>query len=357
MLIYENDGLCYKETKTGKGRKMCTKSGCIHNTPECMAWFDFGVSIEEIYVYHEKLYLIGISQTSIVLFRCDMDGTNHERICEISGLKDNYSSISANSFLKTDTGVYVSVTANDASNTEVLENGVMSDAPGIARLFYIDFESEKASAIHDFEECYQCFLYFQNVSEDEIFFEFQGNTAPYEELYDLETGELKKEDTTDISYVGVYNISKDTVRKFEDRKIGDYIGYDGTNTYVAEMDDKINLTGKVISINYKTNERKEIIVDELKENKTGYSTKITLLEDGFALNTQKDDNIPGEIILFDKEWNPVQKVKNSKWYIVGEYNDIYTLRGNTASDYMGAYVYKEDIKKVNRKAVRLSGEE
>ena len=40
VLYYENDGLCYKNIKNGKGRKLCTKAGCVHNNDECMARFD-----------------------------------------------------------------------------------------------------------------------------------------------------------------------------------------------------------------------------------------------------------------------------------------------------------------------------
>ena len=55
VLYYENDGLCYKNIKNGKGRKLCTKAGCVHNNDECMARFDPDVIIEQMYVLDHKL--------------------------------------------------------------------------------------------------------------------------------------------------------------------------------------------------------------------------------------------------------------------------------------------------------------
>lgn len=352
MLIYEDDGLRLWDMKTGKGSMLCTKTGCKHNSDDCMSRFSSNVSISEIYSYEQKLYLIGNSQNAIILYRCDMDGSNHEEVCNLSPDKGAYGTIAWTSYLRDKNGIYIAVTVNDESNMEVLEDGSMSDVPGMARLFYLDLSTKKFTKLHDFNPCYQCFLNLKYLIDDTLCFTFEGDESPYEELYDL-NGKLVKEDKTALSYVGIYQISKKAVHEIKDGMTGSLVGQDGSEIYVAEITDG-KLTGNILGLDRQGHTKSTFSLDMIK-NLSAIQARVSLLEDGFVVNIQKEeDSTDGKIIFLDHEGRKLQTVEHCQWFISGEYEDTYLLSRNVVTGWVRAYIPKNAITNFNKKAVSIS---
>lgn len=355
VLYYENDGLCYKNIKNGKGRKLCTKAGCVHNNDECMARFDPDVIIEQMYVLDHKLYLVGYSQDSVVLYRCDVDGNNHETVSRNSVAAKSYSDIFWMSCLKKDQVVYIGVTVQDSSETKVLKDGSMSDAPGIARFFSLDLKSGRMKELYSFKKSYQCFLNLQYVDQDKLFFEYQGNKLPYEKIIKNENNDGGGGET-DLSAVYALDLQKNSLKMLKGRKLDDLVGFDGQDCYINIFDNSQKMTGIIQKINCKTNRQTRVYADDIKGTEIG-SGKVYLLQNGFAVNLQKENDEMGQVIILNKKGKKIKRINSAKWFIVGEYKGVYLLSRNAVVDRVSAYISKKDIEKMNMKVVELNGEE
>ena len=353
VLFYEEDGICYKNVKNGKGRKLCTKAGCTHNSDNCMARFEADVIIDQMYVLDHKLYLVGHSQDSVVLYRCDVDGSNHETVSRNSVATKSYSDIFWMSCFKKDQVVYIGVTVQDSSETKVLKDGSMSDAPGIAKLFLLDLKSGKMKELYSFKRSYQCFLNLQYVDQDKLYFEYQGNRLPYEKIMKQENSDGEE---TDLSAVYAFDLQENLLKMLKGRKLEDLVGFDGRNYYINVFDDSQKMTGIIQKVDSKTNRQSRVCVDDIKGTEIG-AGKIYLLQNGFAVNLQKEDDETGQVIILNKKGKKIKQIDSAKWFIVGEDKGVYLLSRNAVVDRVSAYVSKKDIEKMNMKVVELNGEE
>ena len=308
-----------------------------------------------MYVLDHKLYLVGHSQDSVVLYRCDVDGNNHETVSRNSVATKSYSDIFWMSCLKKDQVVYIGVTVQDSSETKVLKDGSMSDAPGIARFFSLDLKSGKMKELYSFKKSYQCFLNLQYVDQDKLFFEYQGNKLPYEKI-------IKKENNdggggeTDLSAVYALDLQKNSLKMLKGRKLDDLVGFDGQDCYINIFDNSQKMTGIIQKINCKTNRQTRVYADDIKGTEIG-SGKVYLLQNGFAVNLQKENDEMGQVIILNKKGKKIKRINSAKWFIVGEYKGVYLLSRNAVVDRVSAYISKKDIEKMNMKVVELNGEE
>lgn len=186
-------------------------------------------------------------------------------------------------------------------------------------------------------------------------FEYQGNKLPYEKI-------IKNENNgggggeTDLSAVYALDLQKNSLKMLKGRKLDDLVGFDGQDCYINIFDNSQKMTGIIQKINCKTNRQTRVYADDIKGTEIG-SGKVYLLQNGFAVNLQKENDEMGQVIILNKKGKKIKRINSAKWFIVGEYKGVYLLSRNAVVDRVSAYISKKDIEKMNMKVVELNGEE
>lgn len=347
--VLSSEGLLYY---TNMSKKMtvplCTKAGCEHNTENCTACYlsnnDF------MYPYQEKMYLGCKADKYLEFFRTNLDGSDRERIATYSF--DDV--ISETQYLQVDSKVYIAVAIEPASRMEISDDGNCYDVPVYWELLCFDLDTKRYKKIGTLEgEYYGYSIYLRYLERNRIYYEFDGRTLPWEDMYHPETGKLLKPDLQKNEINGVASINLETGQiQQEDRyETGDYIGTEeGINYFLEYQKDHI-LSGD-IRLEQNAMEQKKIHIKNL-EQKEGI---LYLLHDHFVLNEEGEDKRKGKISFFDRSGNQEYVIENVDKYIIGEWGSyciVCSFVHPQGMSGMGSYIKKKDIKQLQSKAVGI----
>ena len=138
-----------------------------------------------------------------------------------------------------------------------------------------------------------------------------------------------------------------------------------SETYIEQLDlfnvnnkkkNNVNVQKAIDEIRKKYGDNSIVYADDIKGTEIG-SGKVYLLQNGFAVNLQKENDEMGQVIILNKKGKKIKRINSAKWFIVGEYKGVYLLSRNAVVDRVSAYISKKDIEKMNMKVVELNGEE
>ncbi len=349
---YTCNGLIYyTNLEKGISQPLCSIPDCLHNSDECMAFFSTSFAEEFLYCFEGKLYAGGSdANNSLCFYRCDLDGSNHEKIAEVpvDGAVDI-----ANCYVD-GSDVYIAVILKDNSDVKVMENGFMTDAPAVGEIWCFHSETHEFKRIYSFSEnAYQVNLNIRYIRDEKCYYEYCGQEVPMEQVYDVETGEALDSDYEKYEFEEVGTIDLNTGKReiMERYRMGDYIGCkDGLYYYYDEAE-----SGDIRVEDYENGSEKKIHISEM-EGENYWNCSIFLTGNGLVVNEQEWMADTGRMLFYDWNGNKKSAVENSSLFVVGEYQDFYLLNSN-GMDMAEAYVLKKDIDKINKKAVYLWNEE
>lgn len=348
QVLFSNGMLYYTNMAKKVTVPLCTTADCEHNTEECTAVY--ACNNDFMYPYQGKMYLGCTAHKDLEFFRTNLDGSEREKIATYS-LGDV---ISYTEYILVESKLYIAVAVEDTSQMKITDEGSCSDVPIHWELLCFDLELgayEKIAALG--EEYYQHNLYFRNLEGNRLYYEFEGQKIPLEEMYDQKSGELKDPKFRDLEIEGVASIDLDTGKiQIEDQYVTrDYIGSEEGITYFLEYQEDHILSGD-IRLERNGTEQKKIHIKDL-EQKEGV---LCLLQDHFVFNEEGENEGEGRISFFDRSGNLEFKIENVENYVIGEWGPYYVLSSFVippGDSHMNSYIKKKDIKQLQTKAVGL----
>lgn len=346
--VLSSEGLLYY---TNMSKKMtvplCTRAGCEHNTDDCTACYmsnnDF------MYPYQGNMYLGCMADKYLEFFRTNLDGSGREKIATY--YFDDV--ISETQYLQVDSKVYIAVAIESASRMEITDDGTCYDVPVYWELLCFDLNSAKYEKVGAIEgEYYGYSMYLRYLEGNRIYYEFDGRTLPWDEMYHPETGKLLKPELRENEIEGVASINLDTGQiRVEDRyETGDYVGTESGISYFLEYQNDHILSGDIRLENSGIGQEKIHIKD--LEQKEGI---LHILKDHFVFNEVREEQ-RGRISFFDRSGNSEFVLENVDKYILGEWESYYIICSIVlpqGMSCMSSYIKKKDIKQLQTKAVRL----
>lgn len=345
-----SDLIYYANLEKGISQPLCSIPDCLHNTEDCMAQFSFTFMHQFLYCFDGKLYVGGSEGNDLCFYRCDIDGSNHEKVSAVSMDGE----LGLTNFYVHDSCVYITTVIPDNSKVKVLENGFMTDAPSTAELWCYDLETLQFEHIYTFSQvAYQINLNVRYIRDGKCYYEYAGQELPQEELYDLETGEIidPEYEKYEFEEVGVIDLTTRQREITEDYQFGDYIGCrEGMYYYTAR-----DVYGDIRVEDYVNGTEERIHISEM-EGENFWNCSVFLTGDGLVVNEQKWMADTGRILFYDRNGNQTYVMENSSMFIIGDYQNFYLLNSNSVNT-VEAYVLKEDIDKINKKTVYLWKEE
>lgn len=347
--VLSSNGMLYYTNMSKKITvPLCTRAGCDHNTEECTAFYmcnnDF------MYPYQGKMYLGCTAHKDLEFFCTNLDGSEREKIATYS-LGDV---ISYTEYMLVESRLYIAVAVEDTSQMKITEEGRCSDVPIHWELLCFDLEVGKYEKIATLgEKYYQHNLYFRNLEDNRLYYEFEGQKIPLEEMYDQESGELKDPQYRDLEIEGVASIDLSTGKiQIEDQYVTrDYIGSEDGISYFLEYQKDHILSGD-IRLERNGIEQGKIHIKDL-EQKEGV---LCLLQDHFVFNEEGEGEREGRISFFDRSGNLEFEIENVDNYVIGEWGPYYVLCSYVIPPgdcHMGSYINKKDIKQLQTKAVGI----
>lgn len=345
IYVANNGCIQYTNIKSGMATPLCRVSGCAHNTDDCEAIFGFDFSAKIVTVKSEKLLVIGNTYKGIRVYCSNIDGTDHELLLEHDFSDDKYNEIGDVDFYVGDSYILVAVSMWNTVDQKVLDDGSVSDAQSIVKIYKYDIEKNDIEKIYETQNpLYQSYAEFRYVDDNVVYYDYTGSNHPYEEIYNFETGELKDPNVPDDGPMEVHSLNLETGEEdiVRDQVFGDYIGKKGDNYFYYEYGKEGLLTGNLIIRNKKECDFKKMYIDIIK-GKNRDDCQVNLLESGFVVNIQEVDDESGKMILYDNQGNIVNQINDCVWFINGEYGDYYLFGDSNISQYSSAFIKKSDI--------------
>lgn len=372
----------YWDMQSGVGNPLCSVPDCPHNnTDECMALFADAYLQEFVYVYNQKLIVGGASNDGFAFFSADMDGSNHEKIASANFRSDMayqgagtsasertqsydfsvFQTSDLSDFIVKDDKVYICVTLEDTVNTEQTESGFMTNGPCIVMVYCLDLQTNKLQKIYEFEDNLYCekmdFRYFQG---NQLYFDFSGLKAQYEEIYDLQTDQLKSPEMQSqlVRKVGCFDLDTKTVTWLDAYTYKDYIGTRNQERFFLEREeDSVDTaSGEIRVEDFEGNIKDTITLSDVKGMSIDYDSRVLAVEDGFFVDLWNDTNMEyyGNVAFYDTAGNRKEFVEKSNYAIIGEQDNYYLLSESAWGYGPTHYLGKEDFSRINKKAVELA---
>lgn len=336
----DSNALCYTNLETGVSLPICQNPECQHNNFDaCSAIFAESYGIYFAHCYNNKIYVVGSSPNSIVIYRCDMDGKNHEKVA--------YETVSLDMFVEDyyvyDSCLYMMVSVEDQDKKILSEDEsmyVLSDT----YMYCYDFDTNEIKQLHPFnEDAYAVSAGFRYEIDGALYYDCV-------ETY-LEDGAEDKDviEESHIQYVYkicAFDIATGEVSDVEGYQVGDYLGRRDDIYYFAEQDDEYSLTGDIRIENSKDGTQRIIHIDKI-EGQSEFDYAVRLLGDGFVVHeypSYEDGEETGNMIFCDENGKETFVVENCSLYIVGEHEGVYLLGYESYEASITAYISKEDIR-------------
>ncbi len=358
QIIFGNSFLCYKNFDDDTGLLLCSKPGCKHNNEDCMAILD-SMTNDVVLCRDKKLYIIGKTLSEFKLYCCNFDGSEHSCLDSVSIYDNQYGEYSFGDYYIFGDKVYISISIGDTSELKLLDNGTMSDMLMKVKLFVCDLDKKTIEELYTFDsEYYNCAVFLEFIYENELYFRYQGDELPYEQMYDLETGkELLDTSEYDVSYVGKLDLQDFSIEKIDNRVYGDFIGCNDGIAYWCTSDENYNLNGHINGINLNNGDSVDISIPDLNGKNSAYYT-FNCLSDSFSINILENyESNYGSTVLYSFNGEKLAEVDNTEYYVIGECGDYYLLSSSSSSDYVCGYISKKDIMKLNKKMKCIDDEE
>lgn len=345
-ILSSNGWIYYTNMSKKMSVLLCSQADCEHNTEDCTAVY--ASNVDFMFPHGDKMYLGCTVLRDLEFYRANLDGSGREKIASYP-LGDE---ISETQYIVEQSKVYIAVAVEDTSQMIINDDGGCSDVPIHWDLLCFDFDSAKYEKIGTMgKEYYQHNLYLRYIKDHKLYFEFDGQELPEEEMYHPETGELLNPEFRKYEVEGVASVDLDTGQNQLENcyETGDYVGNEADIYYFLEFLRDHRLSGD-IRLERDGSVQEKIHIKEL-EQKKGY---LYVLQDHFVFNEEGEGKQKGKISFFDRSGKFEFVIEETERYILGEAGSYYLL-GNFAfsKNLVNAYITKDDVKQLKTKAVNL----